>query len=147
MATVLEKYRMKMEQCSRAVSEQNLPLWDVAFLQELGYRICVLEAFQAFCMTAPVTTDTNALVFHYKMVDTYVQFLLEERKVGLSTDEEGKKKRETAMQSLKSVTDDFRRRFCSFRASDRETYRKSISALINAVLPVWAQYRDTLIKL
>ena len=147
MATTLEKYRERMEQCRRAIAEKQFRLSDIVCVQELGYRVCVLETMRSFSMTAPETTDTKALCFHYKVVDAYVQSLLTERKFGIPTDEEGKKKRETALRSMESVVADYRRRFGSFRANAPETYRKCIVDVINAVLPVWMQYRDALIKL
>ena len=50
--------------------------------KELLYRIEVLYASQAFCQTAPVTTDVAVLSGHYQLVDAYIQCLTKERRLG-----------------------------------------------------------------
>lgn len=84
------------------ITEGCLPLDELLFVQELNYRISVLETFQNFCKTAPVTTDTRVMSFHYQLVDAYTRFLMNERKFGLKTDENGQKKRETAFSAIRT---------------------------------------------
>lgn len=101
----------------------SLPLDQVLIMQELNYRICVLETFESLCKSAPVTMDTKSMGFHFQLVDAYVRFTLNERKFGPKTDAEGQKKRETALQSFTQVAQDGRKRFSSFNASTQEQYK------------------------
>lgn len=115
-------------------------------MQELNYRICVLETFESLCKSAPVTMDTKAMGFHFQLVDAYVRFTLNERKFGPKTDAEGQKKRETALQSFTQVAQDGRKRFSSFSTSTQEQYKTCINNYIKTILPVWMQYRNTYIN-
>lgn len=91
---------------------------------ELNYRICVLETFQTFCKSAPVTMDTKAMGYHFQMVNAYVKFVLNERRFGPKTDADGQKKRETALASFERVVQDGKKRFTSFSAGTNEQYKK-----------------------
>ncbi len=106
-----------------------------------------METFQTFCKAAPLTADTKVLVNHYQLVNLSICNLLTERKFGTKTDDNGKKKRETAALSLDKVVKDNQKRFASFAAQTQNQYKTSITNYINAVLPVWVQYRDTYVKL
>lgn len=147
MATALETYRQRKDELLAQITEQKTQPNTMLFLQEVNYRICVLETFQLFLKTAPITTDVKQMVFHYQMLDAYVRFIESERKFGAATDAEGKKKRETAAATLDSVAQDNRKRFASFHATAPEQYKGAISTLIGTVLPVWVQLRDTYIKI
>ena len=116
-------------------------------MQELNYRICVLETFQTFCKSAPITMDTKAMGYHFQMVNAYVNFVLNERRFGPKADADGQKKRETALASFERVVQDGKKRFTSFSAGTNEQYKKSISQYVNTILPVWMQYRNTYINL
>lgn len=107
---------------------------------------CILETFRSFCRTAPLTTDVKVLGYHYQLVNAYVRFLLNERKFGPKTDEAGQKKRETAYVSLERVVQNGAKQFSSFTASSQDQYKKIISGMINTILPVWIQYRNTYIN-
>lgn len=147
MATVLESCKTKRDTYVSQIIEGCLPLDELLFVQELNYRISVLETFQNFCKTAPVTTDTRVMSFHYQLVDAYTRFLMNERKFGLKTDENGQKKRETAFSALERVIQDTRKRFSSFVPGTQDQYKKSIIQLVNTILPVWLQYRNTYIEI
>lgn len=147
MATLLDQYREKQNRFRSQIAENSLPLEDLLVLQELNYRICVLETFQSFCKSAPITMDTKVMGYHFQMVDAYVRFILNERKFGLKADAEGQKRRETAKESLERVVQDGRKRFTSFSAGTQEQYKKSISSFSNAILPVWMQYRNTYVNI
>lgn len=143
MATMLATYLQKQEEITHNITVQNYSPDTMLVLQELKYRIGVLETFQAFLKTAPITTDIRQLQFHYQLVKAYIGFLESERKFGSATDDEGKKKRSTAAETLARVAADHRKRFCSFRATTPDQYKKEIGNLIGTVLPVWVQYRNT----
>lgn len=146
MATILEQYCEMQSKMRSQIAENSLLLGDVLIMQEVNYRICVLETFSSLCKTAPITMDTNAMGFHYQIVDAYVRFVLNERKFGLKTDAEGQKKRETAYVSFEKVVQDGRKRFSSFSASNAEQYKASIGNYIMSILSVWLQYRNTYIN-
>lgn len=147
MATILEQYREKQNNIRAQIAENSLPPEDLLVMQELNYRICVLETFQSFCKSAPVTTDTKVMGYHFQLVDAYVRFVLGERKFGPKTDSDGQKKRETAYTSFERVVQDGRKRFSSFKAGNQEQYKSAISTFVNTVLPMWMQYRNTYINI
>lgn len=147
MATILDQYRDTQTVIHSQIFENSLPPEDLVKMQELNYRICVLETFQAFCKSAPITMDTRVMGYHFQLVDAYVRFILTERRFGPKTDAEGKKKQQTALSSLEGVVQDGRKRFSSFTAGTQEQYKACISKYINAILPVWMQYRNTYVNL
>lgn len=147
MASVLQTYREKQTEMYHSISANPLPTKEVVRMQELNYRICVIETFQAFCKSAPMSLDTRVLGYHFQMVDAYVRFVLTERRFGPKTDEDGQKKRDTALASFEKVVQDGRKRFSSFAPSKPEQYKNTVNQYVNTVLPVWMQYRNTYINL
>lgn len=146
MATILEHYRNLQNNYRSQIAEGSLPLEDNLKMQEVNYRICVLETFEAFSRSAPLTTDTKVMGYHYQLVDANVKFMLTERQFGPKTDADGLKKRETAYGSLEKVVQDGRRQFSSFKPTAQDQYRNKIINHILTVLPVWMQYRNTYIN-
>lgn len=147
MATILDQYREKQNNIRAQIAANSLPPEELLIMQELNYRICVLETFQSFCKSAPITTDTRVMGYHFQLVDAYVRFVLNERKFGPKADAEGQKKRETAYTSFDRVVQDGRKRFSSFKAGNQEQYKSTISTYVNTILPVWMQYRNTYINI
>jgi len=147
MATILDQYRERQNEIRSKAAENSLMLEELLTMQELNYRVCVLETFQTFCKSAPITMDTKAMGYHFQMVNAYVNFVLNERRFGLKADADGQKKRETALASFERVVQDGKKRFTSFSAGTNEQYKKSISQYVNTILPVWMQYRNTYINL
>lgn len=147
MAFLLDKYYERREAFRSQVAANSLPPEDLILVQELDYRISVLETFQTFCKAAPLSTDTKVLANHYQLFNYCICNLLTERKFGKKTDDNGKKKRETAFESFDKVIKDNQKRFASFSAQTQNQYKTSISNCVNTVLPVWVQYRDTYTKL
>ena len=147
MATILDQYREKQKQFQTQVFELKLPQKNLLAVQELYYRICVLETFQSFCKCAPVTMDMETLAYHFQLVDAYMRFVLTERRFGPKADEKGQQQRETALRSLERVVQDGKKRFASFTAKEEEQYKKAVSNYVNSVLPVWMQYRNTYINI
>ena len=146
MATILEQYRKRQAEMREQIAENSLPLDQILVMQELNYRICVLETFEGLCRSAPITLDTRSMGFHFQLVDAYVRFTLNERRFGPKTDAEGQKKRETALQSFTQVVQDGRKRFSSFNAATQEQYKACINNYIKTILPLWMQYRKTFIS-
>lgn len=145
MATTLEQYYQTKQQLNAKMAEGKFTNDQLLGYQELMYRISVLESCMMFLKTAPVSTDTSVLGFHYKVVDALFTCMLQERQFGLPADEKVKKQRATALENLHMVIKSFRRPFQSFAPNTPEVYRETISKMITTVLPVWLQYRYTYI--
>ena len=136
MATWLSEYKNLKNEMEKQIGAGHASLEQLMLYQELLYRIEVLYASQAFCQTAPVTTDVAVLSGHYQLVDAYIQCLTKERRLG-----------QTASETLDKVVLDCRKRFSSFTPTDQNQYRKGVSSLINTVLPVWLKLRNTYINI
>ena len=145
MATTLEQYYQTKQQLNAKMAEGKFTNDQLLGYQELIYRISVLESCMMFLKTAPVSTDTSILGFHYKVVDALFTCMLQERQFGLPADEKVKKQRATALENLQLVINSFRRPFQSFAPNTPEVYRETISKMITTVLPVWLLYRYTYI--
>ena len=89
MATILDNYRNLQNNYRSQIAANSLPLEDNLKMQEVNYRICVLETFESLSKSAPITTDPKVMGYHYQLVDGYVKFVLTERKFGPKTDAEG----------------------------------------------------------
>lgn len=147
MASILTQYQDRHSVICEQIAENSLPLDELIQVQELNYRIGVLETFQSLAKTAPISTDTKVLGQHYQIVDVCVRYLLSDHKFGTATDENGKKKRETAYKALEDIIRDNRKRFSSFSAETQDHYKRCITNCVNTVLPMWLQFRDTYIKI
>ena len=136
MATLLETYiDLKNSFDEETGSNQ---IWEQ---QELLYRISVLETCQRFVKTAPHSADSKELLGHYQLLDAYLQNLTLERRFGARINE---KQCNTAHGNLLQVIQDYRKRFSSFApGNDANCYRNTIAGVIQTVLPVWIQYRQT----
>lgn len=145
--SVLQTYQEKKSQINKRIATHTVQLQESLALQELNYRIDVLETFQAFTKTAPMSMEPKQLGYHYQLVDNYVKFVLTERQFGPKTDEKGQKMRATALDSFQKVVQDGRKRFASFQATKPEQYSETLNKYINTVLPLWMQYRNTYINL
>mgnify|MGYP004731861297 FL=1 len=147
MATWLSEYKKLKDDMEKQLSAGKASLEHLLLYQELLYRIEVLRVSQAFCQTAPVTTEVAALAGHYQLLDAYIQCLTKERRLGQPADQSLKAKRQTAAETFIRVVQDCRKRFASFTPVDQNQYRKDVSSLINTVLPVWLQLRNTYINI
>lgn len=143
MATWLNDYKAYKETLSREFEGGAVTIGKVLQYQELLYRIDVLETCQMLYKTAPITMDMKSLVSHYQLIDAYLLSISRERRIGVPPDEKMKASRQTAASVLESTVADCRKRFSSFRAENEQMYKRSISTLLNTVLPVWLQLRNT----
>lgn len=146
MATLLDNYVQRLDNFNSMIAKNELPLDWMLILQEVKYRICVFETMRNFCQTAPVTMEAKFMGYHYQMVDAYIHFIETERKFGPKVDENGQKKRETASNSLARVITDQKKRFSNYHPANQDQYKRDITNMINTVLSVWVQYRDTYIN-
>lgn len=70
MATILEQYLQLKSATGEQMASGTLPCDKVFTYQEILYRISVLESCQAFCKTAPITTDTKVSVDQLIIADS-----------------------------------------------------------------------------
>ena len=148
MPTMLEIYQAGKNSFDIGIQMAMPSPAQIWIQQETIYRIEVLETCQMFAKTAPQSVDGQILAPHYQMVDAYIQNLSQERRYGMSVGDETKKQRETAYNNFFRVIQDYRARFGSFTpGGEPGCYRKTITSVIQAILPVWVQYRQTYIEI
>ena len=142
--TLLEKYwKIRMDFTESHIETMPVPLQLWAY-QELIYRIDVLEVLKQIKDAVPLSTDMNVLKPHYKVLDAYLENLKKERDFPPAKNADGQKQRETALESLCSVIDCYRKRYGNYAPQSPEQYQKDIISTISTVLPAWIQYRNTI---
>lgn len=139
---LIEKYRARQQQLEAQMQSKPSPM-GILELQEINYRIYVLDTIRLLSDTAPKSVNMKALVCHYQLTSGYLQSLITSNTYGSPADEALKKKRLTATASLTKVIADGCKRFKDFKAEDEESYTKRISALIISVLDMWVPYRNS----
>ena len=144
---LIEVYKNKQEELQKKIEAKELKLDVLPVLQELNYRVFVFETIQAFCRTAPVTLDKKALSYHFQLTSASLRSLIGERKFGPQPTDDVKQMRETSASSLEKVIIDGLKRFNGFEPVKPEDYKNNVSKLINAILNVWIQYRNTYVKI
>jgi len=142
---MLEKYQTMFADI--AAQQPPVPLDQLWSYQELLYRMEVLQVCQTLTASAPVGTDTRAMLTHYQMTDGYLEALKNERRYGPATGKEDQTQRDTAQQNLCRVVTDYRKRFGSFSPSTPEQYKNEIGKTITTFLPAWLQVRNAYIKI
>ena len=143
-ATLLERYwkiRMDFKDAHKETMPSPAQLWS---LQEIMYRIEVLEVFQQFAISAPLSADMKVLFRHYQIVDAYAENLKKERDYPAAPNQDIQKQRETALVGFVSVIEDYRKRYASYNPQGPEQYQKDIGRTIATVLPAWIGYRNTI---
>ena len=147
MAKLLDDYRKKQEQNRNQIAEGVFPEESLMAMQELDYRVSVLETLQAFCKSSPRAEDLTKISIHYQTLLAYIRTLMKEHGLGMKADDDMKKKRETAKGNMETIVENGCKQFSSMQQPVAEQYRKSVSNLINTVLPAWLQYRNTYVQL
>ena len=145
--TILEEYNAKLKSVRAKIGEGKGNPMDAFAYQEMKYRIGNLETFNAIGACTPITTDKNAISLHYEVTTLLLKSLIDERCTGGRTDEDGKKKRETAKNTLIAVYSSGTNKSRSLVLDTDQVYKAYISEFVNAFIPVWIQYRDTLFKI
>ena len=145
--TILEEYNAKLSAVRKKIGEGQATPMDAFAYQELKYRISNLETLNAIGACTPVTTDKNVISLHYEVTALLLKNLVDERCTGSRTDDEGKKKRETAKNTLISIYNSGAKKSKNLIIDSDQVYKKYISEFVNAFIPVWMQYRDTLFKI
>ena len=145
--TILEEYNAKLKSVRAKIGEGKGNPMDAFAYQEMKYRIGNLETFNAIGACTPITTDKNAISLHYEVTTLLLKSLIDERCTGGRTDEDGKKKRETAKNTLIAVYNSETNKSRSLVLDTDQVYKAYISEFVNAFIPVWIQYRDTLFKI
>lgn len=147
MATILEQLRKKQADIREQISANSLPLDELLAMQELNYRINVMETFQSFVKTAPLSTEIKVLAQHYNVFDVYLRYLLKDHRFGFAADDKGKQLSETAKKAVEDIIFSSQKRFTSFVAQTQDQYKKCVSECANTVLPMWLQYRDSYVPI
>ena len=148
MATLLESYSNRKNRFNEGTQTAMPGPEQVWQQQELLYRIGVIETCQMLVKTAPLSIDVKSLLWHYQIVDAYVQSLTQERRTRSEVSEDLQKQRNTAHINLLQVIKDYRKRFGSFVPGNEDScYRKAIANTIQTVLTAWVQYRQTYINI
>lgn len=147
MASILAQLQKKQADIKAQIAANSLPLDELLVMQELNYRIGVIETFQALVKTAPLSTDTSVLRQHYCILDVSLRYLLKDHKFGVVTDDNGKKRRETAEKAVEDVILANQKKFSSFVAETQDQYKRYVSECANTVLLMWVQFRDTYITI
>lgn len=142
---LIDKYIAAKKALEEKLAKANSDIQQMVELQELNYRIDVLDTVKLMCITAPISKDGKLLSHHYAHASAYIRFLPKERQFG-KADDELKNKRETANEALQRVIEDGCRRFSSFKAEAEDTYKKLLNEFVSNVLTIWVQYRNTYIK-
>lgn len=145
MKSVLEQYREYKK--ALAVMSPGLSPTQLFQYQEAAYRVQVLEYFRLLTRTAPIDVDLSVLSAHYGVMDAMVSHLLKERRYRRAADAEVQAARETAESALLSVVTDYRKRYAAYMPETENQYSKDISDTICTVLPVWLQYRETMLPI
>lgn len=144
---LIDVYKNKQIEFQKKIETKDMKLDMLPVLQELNYRIFVFETIQAFCRTSPITLDKKALLYHFQLISGSLRSLLGERKFGPQPSEELKLKRETSASSLEKVIFDGLDRFKAFAPNEPIDYKNNVSKLVNSVLNVWIQYRNTYVNI
>lgn len=147
MGNLLNEYIKTQQNIKNRITNNTFSNGDLLVMQEVNYRICVLETCRTFCMSAPVTNDTAQMSYHYNLVDAYIRFIQGERRFGPRADDNLRKKRDSAADALNRIVDDQRRRFSNYRPTAEGQYKTDVSNLIHTVLPAWVAYRNTYIEI
>ena len=145
MAKILDIYKEKQIIVEQAVNQNMLPLSDLERVQELRYRIGVIEALRIYCKTAPVTDNIKIMLEHFNQVFNYLGDLSKEHLVKDSKDEVVMNARKTAKEALADSYTGMANVFGHFKATSQNSYQEQIIKIVNGFIPVWLQYRDTLI--
>lgn len=139
---LIDQYHKRQQELEAKIKDKptgNL----VLELQELNYRINVLDSIRILNSSAPITKNVNELLGHFQLTSGYLQMLIMEHRFGARADESLKKKRETASQTIQQVFDDGCKRFANFKPESEEQYLKIVSNFIIAMLNVWISFRNT----
>lgn len=147
MATLLEEYNRKKASVFEQIIQGSFPVDQLLQYQELLYRIDVLESCLAFSRTAPTSADHRIVGYHYRILDSFLVCIIQERQLGHLADEKLKKQRETALSNLQTVVSTFRKRFQSFAPTHQDAYLHEVQTMINTILPAWISYRNTYVAL
>lgn len=143
----LQDYLELREKFRKQIEEGTFPANNMLILQELNYRIEILDTLQTFCLTAPISADMHVIAYHHKLVLAYIARIAGERNLGEKADKETAQRRETAQNTLMQVVEDCSKRFSSFHAESEEQYKNALKKFVNTILPVWLQFRTSYVDI
>lgn len=144
---LIDQYISAKKDIDKKLTEGKLPVQGLLELQELNYRIDVLDTLKSVCASAPLSTDAKTLCVHYSLASGYIKSFAKDHQIGVKADDELKGKRETSNEALQRVIEDGCKRFSSFKAAANEDYKTALGKFVGNVLTVWVQYRNTYVKI
>lgn len=115
-------------------------------LQELKYRIFVMETLKVFTDAVPDINDGKAVKFYSGALSAFLRELPLDHAFAPKADDEGLQRRETAVEALQEVCDDACGKLKKYQPSAQDLYKKEITKIIKPITTVWVQYRNTLIE-
>lgn len=143
---LIDKYISDKKALEEKLASPKCDIQQMVELQELNYRINVLDTVKYICSTAPLSKDGKVLSHHFALASAYIRFLPKERQFGNKADEELKNKRDTANEALLRVIEDGCKRFSSIKIDAEDTYKKLLGDVVSNVLTIRVQYRNTYVK-
>lgn len=147
MATLLEKYQNMKSDLMAESEKRLLNETEQLQFQEIVYRVSVLETLMRYTTNMPVTTDKNVLVMHFRPLNALVRSLPYERRFGLPGDQKVEAQRTTATTSLMEAMESYLSFFQGYQPGDDTQYREDIKSMINALIPIWLQFRSSYVQI
>lgn len=115
--------------------------------QELAYRVCVLQTLKVFTESVPDINDEKAVRYYGKATSAFLRQLPDEHTFAPKVNDDGIKKRETALKALRSACEDACAKLGDYKPSAQDLYSKEVSKMLKPVITIWAQYRDALVPI
>ena len=141
---LIEQYQKSGKLLEEQLLGGECSLKKVVDVQELKYRVSVLSTMRTFENSAPIGGETEDINFHFRILTKFVGLLIAERRTGRKVDEAGQKKRETALEVLENIFESKKEEFEEFDFEEKAgSYAKFVQGFLCAIVPAWAQYRDT----
>ena len=145
--TMLQTLRMQRDTIHEQMKTGRLTVRQLFVLQEITYRIEVMESCQTIAVNAPESTNCKELSPHFQFADAFFHYAANDRRLGSPFGSEDEKKkglldRKTAEENLGNVIADARKRMQSFRPDSPSTYGAAIGKIVQTVLIAWIQHRN-----
>lgn len=147
MAKLLDEYYQKQGEIQKKIKAGTLPMEELFHMQELAYRISILETMQTFVRVAGSINDLEKCGKHYQVFKSFIRQTMSEHKVCINPNDEMREKRDAAARNLEKVLEDGLGRFKRFNKSEVHMYKDMISKLVQTYLSVWIAYRNTYVAL
>ena len=145
--TMLQTLKTQRDTIHEQMKTGRLTVRQLFVLQEITYRIEVMESCQAIAVNAPESTNCKELSPHFQFADAFFHYAANDRRLGLPISGEDEKKkvqldRKTAEDNLNTVIADCKKRMQSFVPDTPQTYGAAINKIVQTILVAWIQHRN-----